>query len=119
MKRFILSENGLNTLKKNLIREASYEEHVNHGSQYLTANYKAIPYDDGKGKIVGVFMKLDNGQPTKMTCWKQDVLDALDKEFYNRITDDTERKGFISQLLDDWYNGGISKYGSLTKYNFN
>ena len=57
MKRFILSESGLNTLKKNLIREANYEEHVNHGAQFLTANYKAVPYDDGKGKIVGVFMK--------------------------------------------------------------
>ena len=118
MKKFILSENGLRKLEQNLIKEASYEEHVNHGSQYLTANYKAIPYDDGKGKIVGVFMKLDNGQPTKMTCWKQDVLDALDKEFYNRITNDTERKGFISQLLDDWYNNRISKFGSLTNYNF-
>ena len=118
MRKFILSENGLNTLKQNLLKEACYEDHVMHGSDFLTANYKAIPYDDGKGKIVGVFMKLDNGTPTKMTCWKQDVLDALDKEFYNRITNDSERKGFVSQLLDDWYNGTISKYRSLSNYNF-
>jgi hypothetical protein len=50
--------------------------------------------------------------------WKQDVLDELDREFYNKITNDTERKGFISQLLDDWYNNKISKYGSLSCYNF-
>ena len=40
--------------------------------------------------------------------------DIVNKEIINN-----KRKGFISQLLDDWYNGGISKYGSLSKYNFN
>jgi hypothetical protein len=50
--------------------------------------------------------------------WKQDVLDELDREFYNRIKDDNERKGFINQLLDDWYNNKISKFGSLTSYKF-
>ena len=53
MRKFILSENGLERLKQNIIKEACYEDHVNHGSKYLTANYKAIPYDNGKGKIVG------------------------------------------------------------------
>ena len=43
----------------------------------------------------------------------------LDKEFNNTVTDKKERDGFLSQLLDDWYNNKISKYGSLSKYNFN
>jgi len=46
------------------------------------------------------------------------VLDILDKEFNNTVTDKKERDGFLSQLLDDWYNNKISKYGSLSAYNF-
>ena len=59
-----------------------------------------------------------NNLPTKKSYWKQDVLDILDKEFNNMISDKKERDGFLNQLLDDWYNNKISKYGSLSNYNF-
>jgi hypothetical protein len=118
MKTFILSENGINKVKQMVIKENNYSEHVSHGTKFLEDNFMKGTYDNGSGNIVGVFIKKSNGMPTKKTVWKQDVLDNLDKEFYNRITNDTERKGFISQLLDDWYNGNISKYGSLSSYNF-
>ena len=117
MKTFILSENGIDRIKRNIIMEGEYSDHVSHGNDYLNSNYMRAEYDNN-GNIVGVFVKLSNGKPTQKTVWKQDVLDDLDKEFYNRITDDKERKGFISQLLDDWYNNKISKYGSLSSYNF-
>lgn len=118
MKTFILSENGINKVKQMVIKENNYSEHVSHGTKFLEDNFMKGTYDNGSGNIVGVFIKKSNGMPTKKTVWKQDVLDNLDKEFYNRITNDTERKGFINQLLDDWYNGNISKYGSLSNYNF-
>ena len=118
MKTFILSENGIKKFEEMVLKENNYSEHVSHGTKFLEDNYQAQPYDNGSGSIVGVFVKKSNGMPTTRTMWKQDVLDELDKEFYNRITNDTERKGFISQLLDDWYNGNISKYGSLSSYNF-
>lgn len=118
MKTFILSENGIRKLEETLIKENSYSEHVSHGATFLDTNYMRGTYDNGSGNIVGVFVKKSNGVPTKKTLWKQDVIDDLDKEFYNRITNDTERKGFVSQLLDDWYNNRISKYGSLSSYNF-
>ena len=118
MKTFILSENGINKVKQMVIKENNYSEHVAHGTKFLEDNFMKGTYDNGSGNIVGVFIKKSNGMPTKKTVWKQDVLDNLDKEFYNRITNDNERKGFISQLLDDWYNGNISKYGSLSCYNF-
>ena len=118
MKTFVLSENGIRKLKNMVIKENNYSEHVSHGTDFLNTNYMRGTYDNGSGNIVGVFVKRSNGMPTKKTMWKQDVLDDLDREFYNRITNDTERKGFISQLLDDWYNNKISKYGSLSSYNF-
>ena len=117
MKRFILSENGIDKLKNNIIKEAMYDDHVKHGKDFLDGKYMKAEYDNN-GDIVGVFVKVSNGKPTQKTVWKQDVLDDLDKEFYTRITNDKERKGFISQLLDDWYNGKISKYGSLSNYSF-
>ena len=117
MKKFILSENGINNLKKNIINEAYYSDHVESGKKFLDGNFMKAEYEND-GKKVGIFIKLDRGLPTKKTMWKQDVLDELDREFYNKITNDTERKGFISQLLDDWYNNKISKYGSLSCYKF-
>ena len=40
------------------------------------------------------------------------------KRSSNLVTDKKERDGFLNQLLDDWYNNKISKYGSLSAYNF-
>ena len=117
MKKFILSEDKINTLKKSLINEAYYSDYVESGKNFLDKNFMKAEYEND-GKKVGIFIKLDRGLPTKKSMWKQDVLDELDREFYNKITNDTERKGFISQLLDDWYNNKISKYGSLSCYNF-
>lgn len=117
MKKFILSENGAINLKNNIIKEAYYSDHVESGKNFLDKNYMKAEYEND-GKKLGIFIKLDRGLPTKKSLWKQDVLDDLDKEFYNKITNDDERKGFISQLLDDWYNNKISKYGSLSNYKF-
>jgi hypothetical protein len=117
MKKFILTEEGINNLKKNVIKEAYYSDHVKSGLDFLDKNFMKAEYEND-GKKVGIFIKLDRGLPTKKSMWKQDVLDELDREFYNKITNNTERKGFISQLLDDWYNNKVSKYGSLSNYNF-
>jgi len=117
MKTFILSESGINRLEQNIIKEAYYSDHVESGKNFLDKNFMKAEYEND-GKKVGIFIKLDRGLPTKKSMWKQDVLDELDREFYNKITNDTERKGFISQLLDDWYNNKISKYGSLSCYKF-
>lgn len=118
MKKFILSENGLNTLKHSLLIENAFEDNIIHGKDFLTANYKVFPQDNGKGGIVGVFVKMDRGIPTSAKYWKEDVIDALDKEFQSRLTNDDLRRGFVRQLLDDWYNNKISKNNSLTNYDF-
>lgn len=116
MKTIILSENGFNKIN-NAIIEESYIYKVELVKKYLDNNFMRATFEKD-GENVGIFVKLINHLPTEKSYWKQDVLDILDKEFNNIVTDKKERGGFLSQLLDDWYNNKISKYGSLSAYNF-
>lgn len=116
MAKYILSENGLNLIKQNILIE-SYSDKVELLKKYLDTNFMRATFEKD-GENVGIFVKLSNGIPTDKSLWKQDVLDILDKEFNNIITDKKEKDGFLSQLLDDWYNKKISKYGSLSNYNW-
>ena len=73
---------------------------------------------DKGGEMVGIFVKLNNGLPTSKTMWKQDVLDILERDFNKILTDKKERDGFLNQVTNDWFNKKITKYGSLSSYNF-
>lgn len=116
MRRFILSENGLELIKGKILRE-SYSDKIDLVKRFLDKNFmRASTQKDGKD--VGIFVKLNGNIPTDESLWKQDVLDILDDEFNNIISDKKERDGFLSQLVDDWYNKKITKYGSLSSYNF-
>lgn len=116
MRRFILSENGLELIKGKILRE-SYSDKIDLVKRFLDRNFmRASTQKDGKD--VGIFVKINGNIPTDESLWKQDVLDILDDEFNNIISDKKERDGFLSQLVDDWYNKKITKYGSLSRYNF-
>ena len=116
MRRFILSENGLELIKGKILSE-SYSDKIDLVKRFLDKNFmRASTQKDGKD--VGIFVKLNGNIPTDESLWKQDVLDILDDEFNNIISDRKERNSFLSQLLDDWYRRKITKYGSLSKYNF-
>lgn len=116
MRRFILSENGLELIKGKILKE-SYSDKIDLVKRFLDKNFmRASTQKDGKD--VGIFVKLNGNIPTDESLWKQDVLDILDDEFNNIISDKKERDGFLSQLVDDWYNKKITKYGSLSMYNF-
>lgn len=116
MRRFILSEDGLELIKGKILRE-SYSDKIDLVKRFLDKNFmRASTQKDGKD--VGIFVKLNGNIPTDESLWKQDVLDILDDEFNNIISDKKERDGFLSQLVDDWYNKKITKYGSLSRYNF-
>lgn len=116
MRRFILSENGFELIKGKILRE-SYSDKIDLVKRFLDKNFmRASTQKDGKD--VGIFVKLNGNIPTDESLWKQDVLDILDDEFNNIISDKKERDGFLSQLVDDWYNKKITKYGSLSRYNF-
>ena len=116
MRKFILSENGFELIKGKILRE-SYSDKIDLVQRFLENNFmRASTQKDGKD--VGIFVKLNGNIPTDESLWKQDVLDILDDEFNNIISDKKERDGFLSQLVDDWYNKKITKYGSLSRYNF-
>ena len=116
MRKFILSENGFELIKGKILRE-SYSDKIDLVKRFLDKNFmRASTQKDGKD--VGIFVKLNGNIPTDESLWKQDVLDILDDEFNNIISDKKERDGFLSQLVDDWYNKKITKYGSLSMYNF-
>ena len=116
MRRFILSENGLELIKGKILSE-SYSDKIDLVKRFLDKNFmRASTQKDGKD--VGIFVKINGNIPTDESLWKQDVLDILDDEFNNIISDKKERDGFLSQLVDDWYNKKITKYGSLSMYNF-
>lgn len=116
MKKFIMSENGLNTIRKKILKE-SYGDKIEIVKKYLDDNFMRATFEKD-GNNVGIFVKLSNHIPTDKSMWKQDVLDILDKEFNNIITDKKGRDGFLNQVIDDWYYKKFSKYGSLSKYDF-
>lgn len=116
MKKINLSENGFKKINEIILQE-SYSYKVELVKKYLDNNFMRATFEKD-GENVGIFVKLSNHLPTEKSYWKQDVLDILDKEFNNIINDKKERGGFLNQLLDDWYNNKISKYGSLSAYNF-
>lgn len=95
MKTIILSEDGFNKIN-NAIIEESYSDKVELIRKYLDNNFMRATFEKD-GENVGIFVKLSNHLPTEKSYWKQDVLDILDKEFNNTVTDKKERDGFLSQ----------------------
>lgn len=110
MQKFIINENQLMLLE-------SFSDKVQLVKKYLDNNFARATFEKD-GEEVGIFVKTRNGIPTDKSYWRQDVIDILDKEFHNIITDKTERVGFLNQIVKDWYNRTISKFGSLTSYKF-
>jgi hypothetical protein len=116
MAKFIVSEGMARLIARNMLEE-SYQDKVDLVKDYLDKNFMRASFEKD-GENVGIFVKLSNGLPTDKSMWKQDVLDVLDKQFSKLVTDKKERDGFLNQVLDDWYSKRISKFGSLSSYNF-
>lgn len=112
MAKFIVSE-GIARLIARKMLEESYQDKIDLVKDYLDKNFMQ-KYDED----VEIFIKLKNGLPTDKLMWKQDVLDELDRKYSGIITDKKERDGFLNQVVDDWYYKRISKFGSLSSYNF-
>lgn len=117
MRKFIVSESGLDKIRDIVIRE-SYGDKVTIVKDYLNKNFMKASLEQN-GNMVGIFYKLSNGMPTKKTLWKQDVLDDLDEKYNKLISDKKERDGFLSQVLNDWYYGhkGLDN-GTLSNYSW-
>lgn len=119
MKKVMLNENGINTVKNTILRE-SYGDKVELVKKFLDGNFMRATYttdgDDGTVKNVGVFIKLNNNLPTDKSATFEDVFDMIQDKFANILSDKKERDGFLNQTLKDWYNKKITKNGSLSNY---
>lgn len=124
MKTFILTEEAYNGIKKRLMKE-SYGDKISLVKKFLDNNFMRASLeqrsDDGTLKSVGVFVQLnDKHLPSDKSMWFDDVVDMLNSEnnFMNILPNEKERDGFLRQVLRDWYDNKISKYGTLSKYDF-
>lgn len=121
MKRIILNEHGEKLLKQEILKE-SYSDKVELVKKFLDGNFMRGTFvtdaKDGTKKSIGIFIKLNNGMPTDSSCMYDDVFDMVQNKFVNIFGDKKERDGFLSQVIKDWYDKKISKYGSLSNYNW-
>lgn len=124
MKTFILSEQALDTIKKQMVNE-SYNDKVILVKKFLDKNYmrgfleKSNP-GGTKGNI-GVFIQLNGGLPTQSSVWIDDVVDALEHEenYHRLLANELERKGLFLQIAKDWFNQSKTlDDGILTNYDF-
>jgi hypothetical protein len=118
MKKIKLSENGYNIINKRIIEE-SYSDKVELVKNYLNNNFMRATFEKD-GENVGIFVKLSNHLPTEKSYWKQDILDILDKEFNDLISDKKERDGLLNQIVNDWYENKkpFRERNTLSTYNF-
>ena len=65
-------------------------------------------------KIKVVSMNASNGEPLKY-MYKGQLHDLLIDRFQNMFLDKNERDLFMKQVIEDWLNGTIGVFGSLSK----
>lgn len=124
MKTFILSEKAFKGIKKTIMNE-SYGDKVTLVKKFLDDNFMRASIEqaapNGTRKSIGIFVQLnDKHLPTESSMWFDDVIDMLNSEnnFMNIISNEKERDGFLRQVVRDWYDNKISKYGTLSSYGF-
>lgn len=124
MKKIILSEKAFDTVKRQIINE-SYADKIIMVKNFLDKNFTqgTLQNQKSNGTIgpLAVFVKLDNGLPTKNSVWIDDVVDQLESEenYHKLIANELERKGLFLQIAKDWYNRSPKlKLGNLTSYDF-
>lgn len=119
MRTIILDEHGQRLFGQLIIQE-SYSDKVNIVKRFLDGNFMkasaVTDNDDGTKGNMMVFIKLSNGIPTDSSCTNDDVFDIIQNKFVNILGDEKERDGFLRQVINDWANNKISKYGSLSNY---
>lgn len=85
---------------------------------YLDKNFARQTLDDVENgypkKIYAVNMLSVDKQPLK-TLQLSEFLLLLDDKFHSIIKDSSDRKKFLKQVIQDWFNDAISKEGILSK----
>lgn len=87
--------------------------------KFLDRTFKAHDFEkigsNGMPIITKVFsMNASNGEPLKY-MYKSQLHDLLIDKFQNMFLDKEERSLFMKQVIEDWMNGAIGIFGTLTK----
>ena len=77
-------------------------------------DYEKIGSNGMPVKIKVVSMNASNGEPLKY-MYKEQLHDLLIDRFQNMFLDKNERDLFMKQVIEDWLNGTIGVFGSLSK----
>lgn len=122
MKQVIINNRGKLIFENELIKE-NYADKVSLVTKFLDGNFMRAKLektnDKGVNTGIGVFVQLDsNHMPTKKSLKIQDLLDILETNFRDIISDDESKKKFLKQVAKDWYDNKITKNGSLSSYDF-
>lgn len=120
MKYIKINEDVETKIISELISEAFYPnvDKVLFIKDYIDKNFKKQSLDDIDTNgypcsTPSVVMMSKNGQPIKTMEMKEFLL-FLDDKFHNMISDESDRKKFLKQVITDWYNNKISKNGLLS-----
>jgi hypothetical protein len=120
MKYIKINEDVETKIISELISEAFYPnvDKVLFIKDYIDKNFKKQSLDDIDTNgypcsTPSVVMMSKNGQPMKTMEMKEFLL-FLDDKFHNMISDESDRKKFLKQVITDWYNNKISKNGLLS-----
>ena len=77
-------------------------------------DYEKIGSNGMPVKMKVVSMNASNGEPLKY-MYKEQLHDLLIDHFQNMFLDKNERDLFMKQVIEDWLNGTIGVFGSLSK----
>lgn len=86
--------------------------------KYLKKHFRPVKYDDinADGEVIqpyAIQMLSMDGEPLQTISI--DVLtDKIDTVFQKKIKNDSDRKKFYRQIINDWISGRISKEGILS-----
>lgn len=120
MRQILINEGDETKIISELISEAFYPnvDKVLFIKDYIDKNFKKQSLDDIDTNgypcsTPSVVMMSKSGQPMKTMEMKEFLL-FLDDKFHSMISDESDRKKFLKQVITDWYNNKISKNGLLS-----
>lgn len=120
MRKIKINENAENEYVADMLTEALYPvgEKVLIIKKYLDNDFSRSMIDDidANGyptKIKTVIMLSKDKQPLKTMKMDELVLLLADK-FIKMISDENDRKKFLTQVANDWYDKKIDKNGVLS-----
>lgn len=118
--KVLISEADERSLINSILAEAfsPSSEKVLIVKDYLDKNFTKDSMDDidengYPKKITTAVMMSGDGQPLK-TVLPKELLLLLDDKFSKIISDDSDRKKFLKQVITDWFSGNISSSGILS-----